>query len=242
MIGAPWQVVEIHTAERLQHFDRLSDDLRPDAVAGDDCDAMDTGVFESRLSASCSPDARSPDILRMHEAIHSRSARPHSITVVVSAQSTQRGPAPGDWPLYSRNLAGTRYSPLTEINTGNVATLAPAWSVRLTQPAGRRGGGPAPAVKLLPRDAVPVPQEILRQVRRAVAPTMDSMPRGSNPQATPIVVGGVMYLPARGNQVLAIEAHTGKEVWRYLMPLGMATTARGVAYWPGDGGSRRASC
>ncbi len=64
---------------------------------------------------------------------------------------------------------------------------------------------------------------------------MDSMPRGSNPQATPIVVGGVMYLPARGNQVLAIEAHTGKEVWRYLMPLGMETTARGVAYWPGDG-------
>ena len=44
-----------------------------------------------------------------------------------------------------------------------------------------------------------------------------------------------MYLPARGNQVLAIEAHTGKEIWRYLMPLGMATTARGVAYWPGDG-------
>jgi len=78
---------------------------------------------------------------------------------IVSAQSAQRGPGPGDWPLYSRTLAGTRYSPLTEINTTNVATLAPAWSVQLTQPAGRRpstnaqgapsnvagrGGGPTP--------------------------------------------------------------------------------------------------
>jgi len=41
--------------------------------------------------------------------------------------------------------------------------------------------------------------------------------------------------PSAENQVLAIEAHTGKEVWRYLMPIEMETTARGVAYWPGDG-------
>ena len=44
-----------------------------------------------------------------------------------------------------------------------------------------------------------------------------------------------MYLPARGNQVLALEADTGKEVWRHLLPRGVTTTARGVAYWPGDG-------
>jgi quinoprotein glucose dehydrogenase len=51
------------------------------------------------------------------------------------------------------------------------------------------------------------------------------------------VIDGVMYLPARGNQVLAIEASTGKEVWRYQMPASVTTTARGVAYWPGDGGT-----
>ena len=172
-----------------------------------------------------------------------------AITVVVSAQSTQRGPAAGDWPLYSRNLAGTRYSPLNEINTGNVANLAPAWSMRLTQPAGRRGGGPAPAAEAAPAGRGAGAAGNPRLVRLALdwrsgRPSsvegrgggndgLDAS--GSNPQATPIVVGGVMYLPARGNQVLAIEAHTGKEMWRYLMPLGMATTARGVAYWPGDG-------
>jgi glucose dehydrogenase len=160
-----------------------------------------------------------------------------SITIVVSAQSTTpRGPAPGDWPLYSRTLSGTRYSPLNEINTNNVAQLAPAWSVRLTQPAGRRGGGPAPAGEGAPagRGAGAAGNPAAGQARGGGNDGLDAT--GSNPQATPIVVGGVMYLPARGNQVLAIEAHTGKEIWRYLMPLGMATTARGVAYWPGDGG------
>jgi quinoprotein glucose dehydrogenase len=34
--------------------------------------------------------------------------------------------------------------------------------------------------------------------------------------------------------VLALDADTGKEVWRYQMPQGITTTARGVAYWPGD--------
>ena len=164
-------------------------------------------------------------------------------SIVVAAQSTQRVPAPGDWPLYSRTLAGTRYSPLTEINTTNVAKMAPAWSVRLTQPAaGRRGGGPAPAGEAAPagRGAGAAANPAAGQARGSNDPFDAS---GSNPQATPIVVGGVMYLPARGNQVLAIEAHTGKEVWRYLMPLGIdhdrarrGVLARRRSAW------RRASC
>ena len=52
---------------------------------------------------------------------------------------------------------------------------------------------------------------------------------------TPIVVAGVMYLPARGNQVLALDADSGQEIWRYQMPPTVTTTARGVAYWPGEG-------
>src|SRR5258705_11082851 len=33
------------------------------------------------------------------------------------------GVSDGDWPSYNRTRAGDRYSPLTEINTGNVAQL-----------------------------------------------------------------------------------------------------------------------
>jgi glucose dehydrogenase len=33
-----------------------------------------------------------------------------------------------DWPMFNRDLAGTRYSPLTQINTTNVGTLTKAWT------------------------------------------------------------------------------------------------------------------
>jgi quinoprotein glucose dehydrogenase len=32
-----------------------------------------------------------------------------------------------DWPAQNRDLAGTRYSPLTQINTKNVANLKQVW-------------------------------------------------------------------------------------------------------------------
>lgn len=39
--------------------------------------------------------------------------------------------AGGDWPNYNRDLAGTRFSPLTQINRANVAGLREAWSYEL---------------------------------------------------------------------------------------------------------------
>ena len=37
----------------------------------------------------------------------------------------------GDWPMYSHDLAATRFSSLSQISTQNVARLAPAWTFRL---------------------------------------------------------------------------------------------------------------
>jgi glucose dehydrogenase len=93
--------------------------------------------------------------------------------------------------MYSRDLAGTRYSPLTQIDTHNVAKLAEAWTHPLRATYGN-----------------------------AVA------------EITPIVIEGVMYLPA-GSRILALEADTGKEIWSHELPAGQ-TPERGVAYWPGD--------
>ena len=114
--------------------------------------------------------------------------------------AAQEAPA-ADWPMYSRDLAGTRFSPLAEIDTTNVATLVQAWSVPVARSADEDDDAPGPS---------------------------------GNPQATPIVVDGVMYLPVRGNQVLALDAAKGTEIWRSTLPPPNGTTARGVAYWPGD--------
>jgi quinoprotein glucose dehydrogenase len=124
----------------------------------------------------------------------------------VSAQPQRaeaRAASGGDWPTYNRDLAGTRYSPLTQINTKNVSTLVPAWSYRLRPEPGRS----VPAI-----DKPASPFELFQQV-------------------TPIVVNHVMYLPS-GNRVVALEPETGKEIWRYELSEGLASF-RGVTYWSG---------
>jgi len=122
----------------------------------------------------------------------------------MAQQSAPRSPD-ADWPTYNRDLAGTRYSPLTQINTTNVTRLTQVWSYRLRPAAGV-------AVPAVDRPASGA--EIFHQI-------------------TPIVVNGVMYMPS-GNRVVALEPETGKEIWRHELPEGLASF-RGVAYWPGDG-------
>lgn len=62
---------------------------------------------------------------------------PHEIdgalpTTVVAAQPDlgDAGAAPGDWRVHGRSAFGQRYSPLDRIDTGNVASLQLAWSMR----------------------------------------------------------------------------------------------------------------
>ncbi|MBO9518552.1 MAG: PQQ-binding-like beta-propeller repeat protein [Porphyrobacter sp.] len=115
-------------------------------------------------------------------------------TLAVSAAHAQSDAVkvdPADWPRYARDLGGTRYSPLDQINTGNVDQLDQAWSFRM-RPEGGAGllGG-----------------------------------------AVPIVIDGVMYLTI-GNGVVALEADSGKEVWRHKVS---GLVRRGVTWWPGDG-------
>jgi alcohol dehydrogenase (cytochrome c)/quinohemoprotein ethanol dehydrogenase len=60
-------------------------------------------------------------------------------------------------------------------------------------------------------------------------------------QATPLVVDGVMYVTAAWSQVYALDAATGKELWRYDPAVAREVEAgdccragnRGVAYWNG---------
>jgi glucose dehydrogenase len=106
-------------------------------------------------------------------------------------QTTKLKTSAADWPMYSRDLAGTRYSPLNQIDPQNVSKLTQAWSRMLRGTSGN-----------------------------AVA------------EVTPIVIDGVMYLPA-SDRILALDADTGKEIWSYELPPGQ-TPERGVAWWPGD--------
>ena len=59
--------------------------------------------------------------------------------------------------------------------------------------------------------------------------------RPARSQATPIVVHGVMYLPT-ADAVVALDPDDGEEIWRRPVTEG-APSRRGVAFWPGGGGS-----
>ncbi|MEI9964235.1 MAG: PQQ-binding-like beta-propeller repeat protein [Caulobacteraceae bacterium] len=61
-----------------------------------------------------------------------------AVLMASAALAQPVAPGPGDWPRYAHDLAGTRFSPLTQIDTGNVSKLATAWSFRV-RPEG--GGG-----------------------------------------------------------------------------------------------------
>ena len=61
----------------------------------------------------------------------------------VAAQESGRSAA-ADWPTYNRDLAGTRYSPLDQIDTSNVASLEEVWSYRF-HPDDGFIEGPSPA-------------------------------------------------------------------------------------------------
>ena len=108
----------------------------------------------------------------------------------ITARQAIKSPNPGaDWPMFSHDLAATRYSPLKEINTSNVGKLKLVWSMPYR--ADRNG----PATGGL----------------------------GGLSEATPIVVNGNLYLPAE-NRVLALDAASGKEIWKFEVSARLPTT------------------
>ncbi len=106
-----------------------------------------------------------------------------------------------DWPMFSHDLSGTRFSPLKQITTKNAGTLKLAWSMPYRANRNSAAGGALGGVS----------------------------------EATPVVVNGVMYLPAE-NRILALDATTGKEIWKFEVAAGQgnALSRRGVTYWSGD--------
>jgi hypothetical protein len=50
-------------------------------------------------------------------------------------------PLANDWPTYSGDYSGQRYSRLTQINQANVKNLTLAWTARVSNGPGAAGGG-----------------------------------------------------------------------------------------------------
>ena len=137
-----------------------------------------------------------------------------------SGRAEQAKPSPGDWPSYNHDMASTRYSPLKQINTKNVAELKSAWTFSLKgeAPPPRFGGGGSEATPIVVNGVMYVTAS-----SRVVA--LDAV-TGKEIWSYTLTTGrpstrGVAYWPgdkenppriifAAGRNLMALNANTGK--------------------------------
>src|SRR5262245_13903030 len=65
-----------------------------------------------------------------------------SVKRVSGQTSVMPSTANGEWPMYTADLRGSKYSPLDQINAGNFNSLQVAWTFKTTNL------GPTPEAKL----------------------------------------------------------------------------------------------
>lgn len=125
---------------------------------------------------------------------------------------------PQNWLMYSGDYAGRRFSALTQINTGNAASLAPQWAYQ-TMAGGKfettplvvdgilYGTGPDDrAFALDARSGRPIWQ-YQRTLPPDVRPCCGRVNRGV------AILGGKVFLGTLDAHVLALDAKTGNVVW-----------------------------
>ena len=141
------------------------------------------------------------------------------------------GNAQTDWPSFGNDPGAMRYSPLNQINTGNVTQLRVAWKFDTAIPSA--APPPAPIVDHSGSGEVPLlPGQPPAPGAPAAVPARP-MRRGSATESIPLVVNNVLYIGA-GRHVVALDATTGKTIWDYTSPHPPAM--RGISYWPGTAG------
>ena len=145
----------------------------------------------------------------------------------------------GEWRSYAGDIGGKKYSPLDQIDEGNFAALEIAWewtSVDNFVSTETPGGGEWWA-----------PLETIVQALVEENPDLHRpghLPLSSRLQATPLMVGGVLYFNTPLSQGVAVDARTGETLWVFnpkvyeegTPPMSNPWSQRGVAYWT-DGAS-----
>ena len=164
-----------------------------------------------------------------------------SSCVTVLAQQ-ERSPGPwqsydtqnGEWRSYAGDIGGKKYSPLAQIDDSNFGELTIAWewiSVDNFVSTSTTGGGEWSA----PLDTIV--ETLVQETPELHRP--GHRPISSRLQATPLMIGGVLYFNTPLSQGVAVDATTGKTLWIFnpkgyeegTPPMSNPWSQRGVAYW-----------
>ena len=121
---------------------------------------------------------------------------------------------PGDWPNYNRTLGGSRFSPLREINTSNVAQLRSVCNYTLPEVTSLQTGPlVVNGVMYFTSDTISYAiyaatcAEKWRKVRHSETPSMLGVNRGF------AYADGRLFRGTSDVHVLALDAATGQTLW-----------------------------
>ena len=124
------------------------------------------GLAVALAAAAASPVLAQPDRTPRPGPVEDTAGRIRPVT-----DAELENPSPDEWLMWRRTLNGWGYSPLDQIDRGNVSDLRMVWSRALAS-QGRQ-------------------------------------------QGTPLVRGGVMFMPNPRDVIQAIDAVTGDLIWEY---------------------------
>ena len=117
-----------------------------------------------------------------------------ALLLTVGLLSLTEKPSTTDWAEYNGGPDRNHFSPLTQLNPGNVAGLQVAWEYA--------SGG------------------------------VDTLKNNTQIQCNPLIIDGVLYGVSAGSQAFALDAATGKELWKTdFTDDTFAMNSRGVTYW-----------
>ncbi len=130
-------------------------------------------------------------------------------------------PLGNEWPTYSGDYSGKRYSLLTQINQANVKNLTLAWTARVTSGMGSAGFGGR---------AGPVAPTIVGG--EGSAELAASFGGGTNIRASILMVDGRLYFSTPDN-AWAMDARDGRVLWHYFWKTkgGTHIGNRGLGMW-----------
>ncbi len=136
-------------------------------------------------------------------------------------------PLADDWPSYSGDYSGKRYSKLTQINQSNVKNLTLAWSSRVTAGAGNAGGGRGGFGGFGGGGAPTIiggegPGDVVT----------GGFGGGSQIRASILAVNGILYFTMPDN-AWAMDARDGHVLWHYFWKTkgGTHIGNRGLGMW-----------
>ena len=135
-------------------------------------------------------------------------------------------PLSTDWPTYSGDYSGKRYSSLSQVNQSNVKNLTLAWVSRMTTGAGGAGGGGRGGGRGFGGGGAPT---IVGGEGTGDAAAGGG---GANIRASVLEVNGTLYLSTPDN-AWAVDARDGHELWHYFWKTkgGTHIGNRGLGMW-----------